>query len=297
MPMEYFLHILILINIYIIIALSLNLIAGYTGLLSLAHAAFYGLGAYATALMWLYLNAGFWVNIWIGIFLSAILGVVIAYPSLRIYDDYFAIATFGFQMIVFSIFNNWVDFTKGPLGIPGIPSPSVFGYAINTHVGFFLLSFFFVFITYWLVKRLVNSPFGLVLKGIREDEVFTRAAGKNITKYKMSVFIIGGALASIAGALYAHYISYIDPTSFTINESIFMISIVIIGGMASLRGSVLGAVVLVILPEALRFIGLPNSVAANLRQIFYGALLVLFMMFRPRGFLGEYQIQGKSSND
>jgi len=130
-----------------------------------------------------------------------------------------------------------------------------------------------------------------VLKGIREDEVFTKAAGKNITKYKIQVFVIGGSMASIAGALYAHYISYIDPTSFTINESIFMLSIVIIGGMASLKGSILGAVILVILPEALRFIGLPSSVAANLRQIFYGALLVLFMIYRPRGFLGEYKIK------
>ena len=291
--MEYFLHILILINIYIIIALSLNLIAGYTGLLSLAHASFYGIGAYATALMWLYLGTGFWLNIFVGIFLSAVFGIIVAFPSLRMYDDYFAIATFGFQMIMFSIFNNWVDFTKGPLGIPGIPSPSLFGYAINTHIGYFFLTLFFAAITYWLIRRLVNSPFGLVLKGIREDEIFTKAAGKNVTKYKILVFVIGGALASVAGALYAHYISYIDPTSFTINESIFMISIVIIGGMASLNGSILGAVVLVILPEALRFIGLPNSVAANLRQIFYGLLLVLFMMFRPKGFIGEYAIRKK----
>ncbi|NIA31710.1 MAG: branched-chain amino acid ABC transporter permease, partial [Actinobacteria bacterium] len=286
--MDYFLHILILINIYIIVAISLNLISGYTGLLSLAHAAFFGIGAYATALMWLYFQTGFWVNIWVGILFSIILGIIIAYPSLRIYDDYFAIATFGFQMIVFSIFNNWVGFTKGPLGIPGIPSPSIFGWEISSHWAYFLLSGFFAVLVYWLTQRLVNSPFGLVLKSIREDEIFTKAAGKNITKYKMLVFIIGGSMASIAGALYAHYISYIDPTSFTINESIFMISIVIIGGMASLRGSVLGAVILVILPELLRFIGLPNAVAANLRQIFYGALLVLFMMYRPRGFVGEY---------
>ncbi len=291
--MDYFLHILILINIYIIIAISLNLISGYTGLLSLAHAAFYGIGAYATALMWLYLKTGFWVNIWVGILVSAILGIIIAYPSLRIYDDYFAIATFGFQMIVFSIFNNWVGFTKGPLGIPGIPSPSIFGWEVSSHWAYLLLSGFFAVLVYWLTHRLVNSPFGLALKGIREDEIFTKASGKNITRYKMLVFIIGGSMASIAGALYAHYISYIDPTSFTINESIFMISIVIIGGMASLRGSVLGAVVLVILPEALRFIGLPNAVAANLRQIFYGALLVLFMMYRPRGFVGEYELTKK----
>jgi len=257
----------------------------------MAHAAFYGIDTYATALMWLYLKTGFWVNIWVGILLSILFGIIVAYPSLRIYDDYFVIATFGFQMIVFSIFNNWVGFTKGPLGIPGIPSPSILGWEISSHWAYFLLSGFFAVLVYWLTHRLVNSPFGLVLKGIREDEIFTKAAGKNITKYKMLVFIIGGSMASVAGVLYAHYISYIDPTNFTINESIFMISIVIIGGMASLRGSVLGAVILVILPELLRFIGLPNAVAANLRQIFYGALLVLFMMYRPRGFVGEYQMQ------
>jgi branched-chain amino acid transport system permease protein len=288
--MDYLLHILILINIYIILALSLNLIAGYAGLLSLSHAAFYGIGAYATALMWLYLKTGFFINICFGILVSIFLGVIIALPSLRIHDDYFAVATFGFQIIIYSIINNWVEFTKGPLGIAGIPPPSIFGLQITSRFAYFIFSAFFTIVTYVLLSWLINSPFGLILKGIREDEIFTKSAGKNIIKNKIFVFIIGGSIASIAGALYAHYISFIDPTSFTINESIFMISIVIIGGMASLKGSLVGAIFLVLLPELLRFIGLPTYISAILRQILYGLLLILLMLFRPHGFIGEYKM-------
>jgi branched-chain amino acid transport system permease protein len=127
-----------------------------------------------------------------------------------------------------------------------------------------------------------------VLKAIREDEVFAQAAGKNVAAYKVLIFVIGAGMAAIAGVMYAYYISFIDPTSFTVMESIFILSIVIIGGAGSLWGPVIGAVVLVLLPELLRFIGLPISVAANVRQILYGGLLVAFMMWRPHGFLGKY---------
>lgn len=226
-----------------------------------------------------------------GIVGAAILGVIIAFPSIRIHDDYFVIATFGFQMIVYSIFNNWVALTRGPLGVPGIPVPSLFGLAIDNHWKFLLLSAIFALLAYSLVHKLVGSPYGRVLKAIREDEVFAESLGKNVNSYKIQVFVIGGALASVAGNFYAHYITFIDPTSFTILESILVISMVIIGGAGSLRGPVLGAVVLVILPEALRFIGLPSAVAANLRQIFYGSLLVLMMLYRPQGLVGEFSLQ------
>jgi branched-chain amino acid transport system permease protein len=140
-------------------------------------------------------------------------------------------------------------------------------------------------------RRLVGSPFGRVLKALREDEVFALAAGKNVAFYKVLVFVLGAAMASVAGALYATYITFIDPTSFTVMESIFIISVVIIGGAGSLWGPVLGAVVLVSLPELLRFVGLPSSVAANVRQMLYGGLLVVFMMWRPQGLLGEFSFR------
>lgn len=295
--MEYLLHIMILIGIYMILSVSLNLIAGYTGLLSIAHAAFYGVGAYVAALMALKFHSPFLLNIVCAVVLSGLLGALVGIPSLRIRDDYFVIATFAFQVITFSVLNNWVSFTGGPMGLPGIPQPTIFGLQVSSHVGFLVLVGVFCALTLWVTHRIVQSPFGRVLKAIREDEVFAQAAGKNVATYKVLVFVMGAGMAAAAGVMYAHYISFIDPTSFTVMESIFILSIVIIGGSGSLWGPVVGAVVLVVLPELLRFIGLPSSVAANLRQIIYGGLLVAFMMWRPRGFLGEYAFQGKEARE
>lgn len=287
--MEYILHILILIGIYTILSVSLNLLVGYTGILSIAHAAFYGVGAYVAALMALKLQTPFLLNLFLAIIASGFFGALVGIPSLRLRDDYFVIATFAFQIITFSILNNLVDFTGGPLGLPGIPQPNIFGFEITSHIEFLILVIILAVITFWIANKIVKSPFGRLLKAIREDEVFVKAAGRNVSDAKVKVFVISASLASIAGVVYATYITYIDPTSFTIMESIFIISIVIIGGSANLKGSIVGSIILVALPELLRFIGLPNSIAANIRQILYGALLVIFMLWRHQGFLGEYK--------
>ena len=289
--MEYLLHILILIGIYVILSVSLNLIVGYSGLLSIAHAAFYGVGAYVAALLALKLNSPFLLNTMCAIILCGLLGAMVGIPSLRIHDDYFAIASFAFMVITFSVMNNWVSFTGGPMGLPGIPQPTILGWEITTHVDFLLLVSLFAIITLWVSHRIVHAPFGRVLKAIREDEVFAEALGKNVAYYKVIIFVIGAGMASVAGVMYAYYISFIDPTSFTVMESIFIISIVIIGGAGNIWGSVLAAAVLVILPEALRFLGMPSTIAANMRQIIYGALLVIFMLFRPQGLMGEYSFR------
>jgi branched-chain amino acid transport system permease protein len=289
--LNYLFHIFTVIGIYVILSASLNLIAGYAGLLSIAHAAFYGVGAYAAALMALKVNSPFLVNIFCAIIVSGILGALVGIPSLRIRDDYFVIATFAFQVITFSVLNNWVSFTSGPMGLPGIPQPVVFGLKISSHVAFLILTALLCTLTLWICWKVVRSPFGRVLRAIREDEVFAQAVGKNVAAYKILIFVIGAGLAATAGVLYAYYISFIDPTSFTVMESIFIISIVIIGGAGSMWGPVVGSVVLVTLPELLRFIGLPSSVAANIRQILYGGLLVVFMMLRPQGLVGEYRFE------
>ncbi len=293
--MEYLLHIVILIGIYVILSVSLNLIAGYTGLLSIGHAAFYGVGAYVAALMALNLNTPFLVNVVCAVILSGLLGALVGAPALRIRDDYFVIATFAFQVITFSVLNNWVSLTGGPMGLPGIPQPVLFGWQVSSHAGFLFLVVSLCALVLWASHRIVSSPFGRVLKAIREDEVFAQALGKNVAAYKVLVFVIGAGMAAIAGSMYAYYITFIDPTSFTVMESVFIIAIVIIGGAGSLRGPVIGAVVLVTLPELLRFVGLPSSVAANVRQILYGGLLVAFMMWRPQGLLGEYSFQKDGS--
>ncbi|NOR45625.1 MAG: branched-chain amino acid ABC transporter permease [Candidatus Delongbacteria bacterium] len=292
--MIYLLHIIILIEIYAILSISLNLIAGYTGILSMAQAAFYGIGAYVAALMALNFNTPFLLNLILAVIIAGVFGALIGIPSLRIKDDYFIIATFAFQIIIFSVLNNFVSFTGGPMGLPGIPQPEIFGFVIDNHWSFLILGLLLAVFTYYFSKRIVTSPIGRTLKAVREDEVFTQSLGKNVAALKVKIFVVSAALAAIAGVLYATYITYIDPTSFTVNESIFIISIVIIGGAGNLKGSILGAVVLVMLPELLRFVGLPNAVAANIRQMLYGGLLVAFMLWRPRGFIGEYSINRES---
>lgn len=285
--MTYLLHILIIIALYIILVQSLNLIAGYAGLLSIAHAAFYGIGAYVAALLALNMHTNFVLNIICGMLIAAVIGVIVAWPALRIHGDYFAIASFGFQVIIFSVMNNWIGLTSGPMGLPGIPRPMLFGHEISGHWEVLALVWFFALLTFFICHRLVNSPYGRVLRAIREDEVFAISLGKNVAYFKLTIFAIGASLAAIAGALYAYYITFIDPTSFTVGESIFIVSIVIIGGLANLWGSVIGASVLIAIPELLRFIGISQTYVANIRQILFGLLLVLMMFFRPQGLLGE----------
>ena len=273
--MDYILHLAILICIYTILAQTLSLVAGYSGQISLAHAGFYGIGAYTTAL--LSVNYGFpvLVTIPLAMLLSGVIAYIVSKVAIKTVDDYYIIITLGIQVVIFSILNNWQEVTRGPLGIPGIPSFSVFGFEIESKILFLLVSVLFTVLIWFLLHHLTASPFGRVLRALSEDEVYTKSLGKNVGHFKIASFVISGMLASIAGVLYAHYISYIDPSSFTIDESIFILSIVIIGGMRNLKGIFFAAAFLVLLPEALRFVGMPSSIAANMRQIIYGIALIL----------------------
>jgi branched-chain amino acid transport system permease protein len=295
--MNYFLHILIIIGIYSVLGMSLNLLAGYSGLLSICHAAFYGLGAYVTGLLAIKFQMPWLVTVLSSTAICVIAAWAIGKTALRFRDDLFVIATFAFQVIIFGLMLNWTELTQGPMGLPGIPQPSVAGWKIDDNWEFLILAMVLEFGTFIFLRRLVNSPYGRCLKGIREDEAYMTSVGKDTAGFKTSAFIVGAVLAGICGSFYAGYITFIDPSSFTVGESIFILAIVIIGGSGTLGGPVVGAVVLVVLPELLRFIGLPTSVAANLRQIIYGGLLVAFMMWRPRGFLGEYAFQGKEARE
>jgi len=287
--MVYLLHILVITGIYIILTLSLNLVVGYTGLASLGHAAFSCVGAYTSALLALNYGVSPWLGLIIGACVAAVLGVVIGAPSLRLKGDYLAIATFGLGVIVYSVAKNWVSVTRGPMGLPGIPGFSFFGMQVSAVWAYLILVAVFVLLTFFVMRRIVDSPFGRILRAIREDETAALAVGKDVNKYKIIVFAIGAFFAGIAGSLYAHYITFIDPSSFTVMESITILLMVVFGGMGSLSGSFIGAAVLVILPELLRFVGMPSSVAAPLRQMIYGLLLVILMLKRPQGIVGKYR--------
>lgn len=277
--MEYILHLLILISIYTMLSQSLNLSAGFGGMISLAHAGFYGVGAYTAAILSVRYSMPFLLTLPVAMLLSGLLALVVSSIALRTVDDYFIICTLGIQVIVFSIMNNWMSLTNGPLGIPGIPAIKLVGFPIDNKLSFLILTWLFAIAVFLILRYITRSSFGRILRSLSEDEIFTQSLGKNVYVSKVTAFTLSAMLAAIPGVLYAHYISYIDPTSFTVDESIFILSIVIIGGMRNLWGSLIAAAFLVLLPEGLRFIGLPNSIAANLRQIIYGGILI-FMMFR-----------------
>lgn len=282
-----------MILLYVMLSQSLVIVAGYSGMISLAHAAFYGIGAYTTALLSVKLGLPFLVNLPIAIIISGMIAVIVSTIALRTVDDYFIIITLGIQVVIFSLMNNLMDVTNGPLGIPGIPSIKIFGFEFDSKISFLLLTFVLATLIYFFLRYITKSPFGLVLKGLSEDEIFTKSLGKNVYAAKVISFTIGAMLAAVPGVLYGHYVTYIDPTSFTIDESIFILSIVIIGGKRNLWGAAIAAAFLVVLPEALRFLGMPNNIAANMRQIIYGIILV-FMMFRySKGFV--WRISKKES--
>lgn len=288
--MEYFIHLAILSGIFAVLGISLNLVVGYTGLLSLSHAAFYGIGAYTTAILITQHDFNFFVAMLLGIAVTSVVALLIGLVLSKFDGDYYALASLGFNIIAFSIFLNWSGLTRGPLGIPGITRPELIGYSFFEPVVYLVLVLVGLGIIYLLAHFIVNSSFGRVLKAIREDEQAIQVFGYNTWYFKLVIFVISAAMAALAGSLYASYITYIDPSNFTLFESIFILSIIILGGMANLRGSIVGAIFLIVLPELLRFVGFSPEIAAQMRQVIYGLLLVILMMYRPQGLMGEYKL-------
>ena len=288
--MEYIIHLGILIAIFAILGVSLNLVVGYTGLLSVAEAAFFGIGAYATAIVLTTTKIGFFSAGLIGMVLAMVAALLIGLVLSRFKDDYYALASLGFGVIVFSFFLNWQSLTGGPLGIAGIGRPELFGFVLANNFIFLVFALLTLALVYGLSEYITTSSFGLVLKAIREDEEAIQVFGYHTDKYKLTIFVISAGLAAVAGALYASYISFIGPSSFSLIESIFILSIVILGGLANHKGAILGAALLIILPELLRFVGLPTDIAAQSRQLIYGVLLVVLMLYRPRGLIGDYKL-------
>jgi branched-chain amino acid transport system permease protein len=236
------------------------------------------------------LGWGFIPSLIIAMILSGILAAVFGVILSRFRDDYYALVSFGFNIIIYSILLNWEALTRGPLGIPGIPRPEIFGFVFNTNLSFLFLSLGLALCVYLVSAGIVKSSFGRVLKGIREDEKVLAVFGYNTGVFKLVIFSLTAMMAGLAGGLFATYITFIDPSTFSLNESIFILAMIILGGMANLRGSVVGALFLILLPEILRFVGFPTDIAAQMRQVVYGALLVFLMLYRPQGLLGEYKI-------
>jgi len=286
----YLIHLLILIGIYLILAISLQMAVGFTGLLNLGHIAFYAIGAYTSALLTLN-GFPFWFGFIMAGIIAMLFGFLLALPTNKLKGDYLALATMGFTFVIYAVALNWTGLTRGPLGLPGIPKPTLAGFAFSNNFSFLILTAIIALISYLIIKKIIKSPFGRVLEAIRDDELATRILGKNTFLVKTYALGISAFFAGIAGSLYAHYITFIDPSSFTLLQLIPVLAIVIIGGLASLEGTIIATVILVLLPEPLRFIGFPSSIVGPARQIIYALILLLILIYKPKGFYGKVELE------
>jgi len=277
---EFWLHVMIMIGIFSILSMGLNVIIGYAGQFALGHAAFYGIGAYTAALLLINYDLSFWLVLPISAIVTGFFGFLLGTPVIRLRGDYLGIVTLGFGEIVRLIFVNWVDVTRGPMGLPGIPAPELFGYTFSGKIEFYYLILVLVVITYFVINRIVHSGIGLNMLTIREDERLAASIGIRPNKYKIMAFTIGAFFAGIAGAFWAAYISYVSPDAFRYLDSVNILAMVILGGSGNLAGSILGASILVVTPELLRYV-------SEYRMLLLGLAIVLMMIFKPTGFWGE----------
>lgn len=287
--MDYFFYLTFLVVYWAVAAMSLNLILGYTGLLSVTHAAFIGIGAYAVAIVTTTMQVNAFWGLLLGMVIAGTVALFIGLVLSRFRDDYYMLVTLGFNVVVYGLFLNLHSLTGGPLGIARIPRPDFFGFTIRPGFSYFLVSIGALLLIYLVARFIVRSSFGRVLAAIREDERAISVFGYRVEKYKLLIFVIGAMLAAFLGAIIAPYLTYIDPNNYGINESLAIFIVAIFGGLGSLRGSILGALVLALVPEALRFVGFPSSIAGDMRQIIYGLVLVLVMLYRPQGLLGKFK--------
>ncbi|MBI3593046.1 MAG: branched-chain amino acid ABC transporter permease, partial [Nitrospirae bacterium] len=276
---DYYLDVLIISGIYILLALGLNVIVGFAGLLNLGFAAFYAIGAYAYALLNTRLGFGFWPSLPLSAACAAFAGLLVAVPALRLKGDYLAIVTLGFGEILRLVLNNWDSLTNGPNGISGIAPPFLFGLSLESLKFYYYLVFLIVMLSIFIIRRVERSRIGRAWVAIRENEIAAASMGIDTTKYKLYAFAFGAFWAGIAGVLFASKMHFISPESFTFMESVLILSMVILGGLGNIYGAVLGAFILVLLPEVLREVQL-------YRMLILGIGLVLLMIFRPQGLLG-----------
>ncbi|MCG2776163.1 MAG: branched-chain amino acid ABC transporter permease [Desulfobacterales bacterium] len=289
--MDYLLHILIIALIYSIFAISLNLELGYTGLYNFGHVAFFGIGAYTSALLSL---AGLPVAVSMvcGMAVAGGAGAVLAIPALRLSGDYFGIATLVFAEMARLFFLNERWLTKGPMGLPGIPRPGWIGGGVAALPMFLVFCTLLTIAAFLIIRRLTTAPFGRALKVVREDEYVAQALGKNVLTLKIKAITVGSVLAGLAGGLWAHYITYISPGDFTLTETILVLLCVVLGGRGTNWGPVLGAFVITFFGESVRFLPIPmdfGRFVAPLQGMVYGAVLILIMLKRPEGLLPEYK--------
>ena len=290
--------------IWAILSVSLNLVVGYTGLLSVGHIGFFGIGAYGMAILTSdtsyellrtesipQFGLPFFAALPICVLIAGVAAIAVGVVFNRFRDDIYVLVSFGFAIIAFNVFLSWRGLTRGAYGIHDVARPKIGGWELNGELDFMILCAVFLLIVVVISWFLVSSSFGRVLKAIREDEQAAEVFGYQATRYKLAIWVISAMMAGLAGGLFGSFTSFVDPNSFILLESMLLVSIVILGGLASIRGSLLGALAFVLLEEGMRFIPfLPPEFVGQVRQVVLGLLLVLLMLFRPQGLAGRYKL-------
>ena len=290
--------------IWAILAVSLNLVVGFTGLLSVGHIGFFGLGAYTMAILtsdpayeqlrteaiptfgW-----PFFAVLPVCIGLAGLAALLVGIVFNRFRDDIFVLVSFGFAIIAFNVFLNLRSVTRGAFGIHEIARPQIGNWVLDGEVEFLLLALVFLALVMLISWFITTSSFGRVLTAIREDEQAIEVFGYRATHFKLAVWVISAMMTGLAGGLFASWTTFIDPNSFILLESVLLVSIVILGGLATIWGSLLGAMAFVLLEEGMRFLTfVPTEYTGQARQVVLGILLVLLMLFRPQGLVGRYRL-------
>ncbi|MDR1915565.1 MAG: branched-chain amino acid ABC transporter permease [Synergistaceae bacterium] len=283
---DYMLHVLVLIGLYAILAESLNIVVGFTGQFSLGHAGFWAVGAYVSAILMIRLGLSFWTASVMSMLAGYFTGVLLGLPAMRLKGDYLCIVTLGFGEIV-RIFATNLEVTRGPMGIPGIPTPQIGGFSFDSELSMYYLCWACAVVTMYIAARMRHSRFGRALMSVRDDELAAVSLGVNMTYYKVQAFGIGGMFAALAGSLYASWTTFISPDVFQFSDSANIFCMMILGGLGTIAGPVLGAFLLAGLPEVLRQF-------AEFRLIVLGLLMIILMIYRPGGILGSYDTAGST---
>lgn len=276
----YAIKVLIIAGIYVGLACSLNMVFGIGGQLNLGQAAFYGIGAYTSALLSIHFHVPFFITLIAGALLSAGAGFLLALPTIRLKGIYLAVTTLAFGEIVRMIFLNWISVTRGPMGIAGIPVPSLFGFEFGSNASQYYLMLGLLLPALYIMWRLSYSPYGMVLRAVRENEEAAQTLGIDARAYKVKAFVVGSAVAGLFGAFFSFHAAYISPSNFSFMESITLLSMVVFGGLGSMPGVIVAALLLAVAPDVLRFM-------EEYRMIIYGLLLFLMVLLRPQGIISE----------
>ena len=282
LPGPYHRHVLVLAGLFTLMALGFDLVLGYLGELSLGHAAFFGIGAYTTALLTRHFGMPFPLDLLLAGLFTGIFGLLIGAPSLRLRGPYFAIVTFGFAEILHLVALNWTSLTRGPMGLPDIPHAQLGPFRITTELGYYYLVLALIGVAMLVTRRLLESTVGHAFLAIRENEELASAAGIPTFRFKLLAFVIGMIFAGAAGSVYARYVHFVDPTALSFYYTVTVVSMVIVGGQGSIAGTTLGALVFTLVPEYLR-------VAERARLVIFGALLMLAIVFMPDGLRGIWR--------